>query len=724
MTSIFPALLPLAFALPQGITFDRLNTNGVACSDASAIVASSDVDRCFFDKTGTLTHQKLELDACRSVEFWNSGFWLCPNHNRFQHAMATCHTLTLSPLSGIIGNQVDRAMFAHVGAKFPECMKTETNNSTNVEAIILWKGQELQVVRRFDFDHVRMCQSVVVRMPDGSVVGFVKGSPEHLKNICSQETLPDEYEKTQRQYASRGMYQIAVGTRVLTDLDWENISRDELECDMNFLGVMYFVNKLKSETKAVIDELHTADIPSIMVTGDSYYTGIHIAREAGIIASANTKVIIGTLEEDPVHPSHHDLVWSEVEGSLFLGDPYEWVTRQNQDVTLAMSGDAWRFLKDTDRPYASLLAPYISVFGRCSPRDKVSVVNTFAELGFKTLMCGDGGNDCGALMAANVGVALGDSEASLVAPFTCLDKNVSAVPRVLKEGRSARESTLAVYKYLIVYGQLTGYMLVYLLVINIFYNDWGSVAFCGMWTVTFSLTLPLANANRVLSKNKPRATFLSWHTVGGITCMTVIDIVFFILAMSMLHSQDWFQCRKFGVTVTAAVNIYFTADSYEACTVFLVVGAQVLFLAASCNLGYEFRRPWWRNYAFVVMWTLFMVIHFHIILVPSKLSCLWRVNCSSENVVRGVTRSEPNPILNAFNTTVMPVEFRWKLASLLALNGVIVIGVEYFLIQGYLRRKWDARSDRALVADNVEVKNEPEEETPECAPVFVEEDLP
>jgi len=69
-------------------------------------------------------------------------------------------------------------------------------------------------------------------------------------------------------------------------------------------------------------------------------------------------------------------------------------------------------------------------------------------------MVGDGGNDTGALRAADVGVALSDAEASMVAPFASLDKDIRSVLDVLKEGRCALASALATYKYMIMYGQV------------------------------------------------------------------------------------------------------------------------------------------------------------------------------------------------------------------------------------------------------------------------------
>jgi cation-transporting ATPase 13A3/4/5 len=58
------------------------------------------------------------------------------------------------------------------------------------------------------------------------------------------------------------------------------------------------------------------------------------------------------------------------------------------------------------------------VFARMSPDQKGELVKRQQDLGFCVCMCGDGANDCGALRAANAGISLSETEASVASPFT------------------------------------------------------------------------------------------------------------------------------------------------------------------------------------------------------------------------------------------------------------------------------------------------------------------
>ena len=97
------------------------------------------------------------------------------------------------------------------------------------------------------------------------------------------------------------------------------------------------------------------------------------------------------------------------------------------NVQLAITGSAWAHLCAVEPKRSVFLQDFVKVFGRCTPYDEVAIVQGFDKAGHITLMSGDGGNDCGALKAAHVGIALSDAEASIVAPFTSLEKDIASV---------------------------------------------------------------------------------------------------------------------------------------------------------------------------------------------------------------------------------------------------------------------------------------------------------
>lgn len=145
-------------------------------------------------------------------------------------------------------------------------------------------------------------------------------------------------------------------------------------------------------------------------------SGIHIAIQAGII-DPDVNVVIGN--------------------SIQSGGEVEWINAKDdspaklsENTSMALTGEVWDYVLKNDPTSALEFAKRTQVFGRCTPNDKVSIVSTFAGMGEIVLMCGDGGNDCGALKAAHVGIALSDAEASVVAPFTSLEKSILSVTEV------------------------------------------------------------------------------------------------------------------------------------------------------------------------------------------------------------------------------------------------------------------------------------------------------
>jgi hypothetical protein len=210
----------------------------------------------------------------------------------------------------------------------------------------------------------------------------------------------------------------------------------------------------------------------------------------------------------------------------------------------------------------------------------------------------------------------------------------------------------------------------------------------GFWVIGMSFTLPLAQAARRLSNTRPTASLLGPHTVASLCGVLFSNSFYILVALAILYRQDWMQCRKWDNHDVS--NLMIIGDNYESEVIFLVSGYQFLSTAMAYSFGYEFRSGWLENYRFVACIVVFTALHFYVTLVPGKLSCLWRVNCSNNDLVYSVSLQGKIPIQNPYATTVMPLHFRVTLIVVMILNTLTNCGWDYFVVNGircYLGRK-------------------------------------
>lgn len=115
------------------------------------------------------------------------------------------------------------------------------------------------------------------------------------------------------------------------------------------------------------------------------------------------------------------------------------------------------------------------------------------------------------------------------------------------------------------------------------------------------------------------------------------------------------------------------------------------------NFGYEFRTAWIRNYIFVALALFFTITQFYITLNPGSYSCIWRVNCVNDNVVRAVTDMEL-PLQTEFATTVMPAYFQRGILGLMIGNAIAIAAYDYYVVNG-IRQYFAAKKREKLKAE-------------------------
>ena len=291
-----PVALPATFTLAAALGARALAKLGVLPTRLSAVDEAASIDVLCADKTGTLTQNELTVTAVHAM----SGF-------------DESHVLGVAALASSDGGQdpVDGAIRA---------------------AAAKASGSDLPKLIKFvPFDPATKMSEATATDPGGATVRAVKGAFAAVAGLT--QTSPDA-STTANELEAQGFRVLAVAVGPPAAL--------------KLAGIIALSDPPRSDSAALITELHTLGVRTVMVTGDAPATAAIVAHAVGL------------------------------DGKVCPPGP----------------------IPDDVRPEE------FAVFAGVLPEGKYNLVKAFQKSGHTVGMCGDGANDAPALRQAQMGIAV------------------------------------------------------------------------------------------------------------------------------------------------------------------------------------------------------------------------------------------------------------------------------------------------------------------------------
>ncbi|OQR88101.1 P-type ATPase (P-ATPase) Superfamily [Achlya hypogyna] len=631
ISTAIPAALPMILTVGIGFSLTRLQDADIFCIDAQRINVSGHLDCFCFDKTGTLTTESLDfigVDLCDG-----RGTAIASLPEAIVLGLASCHGLTPSA-SGVTGYPLEQSMFAATG-----CSLRSTAGGLHV---VRDDEPVLRIRDRFAFDAAVQRSSAIVEAP--ALGAYVKGSPEALREICVPASLPQDLDAVVHAYVCQGHYVLALAHKPLA---MSPRQRGDVESDVHFLGLLLFVNPIKAHSAWVVETLQAAAIDVHIITGDNALTTIHVARSVGLRLRPHV-ALVDYAHDQLQYKMHYG---AEDEASLTI-DSFEALAAPAQQLgvwhqlrdaivldalleqyDVALTGSAIEWLAE-EAAFATLLPRLVSetkIFARVKPHTKTWIVQQLMAMGKYVGMTGDGTNDCGALKAAHVGLALSNAEASIVAPFTSRRKDIRDVVALVREGRCALATSLLAFKFMVMYPVIETTLITVINHVQATFSN-NQYLFDDLVVVLgLSVLMLRTGPAPTLTRARPPESLFAPAVLWSVAAQTILFGVFAALPLWLAHRQDWFcalpdvvagikNCFRFQPNESGDM----TTHSHEVSIVWTTGHLQYLILAIAFNVPDPFRSSAWTNRWFVLYTAAMGVVLTVILIAPgSALDVQW-----------------------------------------------------------------------------------------------------
>jgi manganese-transporting P-type ATPase len=426
VTSVVPPELPMELSLAVNTSLAALAKMAIFCTEPFRIPFAGRIDIACFDKTGTLTGEDLVVEGIAGLGLGRTGVDT-PQEADGAHShmtqvqdagiettlvLATAHALVKLDDGEIVGDPMEKATVAALGWSLGK------NDSLTARPSVAAAGGiagSVQIKRRFQFSSaLKRSSSIATVHASSSKMGTkmmgtfvsVKGAPETIVRMLS--TVPKDYEETFKYFTRRGSRVLALAYKQLTT-DHElgsskinTLKRETVESDLIFAGFLVLQCPLKDDAKEAVQMLNESSHRVIMITGDNPLTAVHVAREVEIVD--RDVLILDAPENDH---SGDNLVWRSVDDKISIHvDPTKPLDPQIlKTKDICVTGYALAKFADNFSAWQSLLR-HTWVYARVSPKQKEELLLGFRDMGYFTLMAGDGTNDVAALKQAHIGIAL------------------------------------------------------------------------------------------------------------------------------------------------------------------------------------------------------------------------------------------------------------------------------------------------------------------------------